>query len=39
MSPFVCPTCGADRPAEPHLDWCDYDGPDFGPGEHEDEES
>jgi hypothetical protein len=22
-----CPKCGADRPTEPHLDWCDYDGP------------
>lgn len=22
-----CPICQADRPAEPHLDWCTYDGP------------
>lgn len=22
-----CPICGVDRPDEPHLDWCTYDGP------------
>lgn len=22
-----CPICGVTRPDEPHLDWCDYDGP------------
>jgi hypothetical protein len=22
-----CPVCGAERPEEMHLDWCDYDGP------------
>lgn len=22
-----CPICGVDRPAEMHLDWCTYDGP------------
>ena len=26
-----CPICGADRPAEHHLDWCDYDGPEPEP--------
>lgn len=24
---MICPRCGADRPDEVHLDWCDYDGP------------
>lgn len=24
---MTCPTCGVERPDEPHLDWCDYDGP------------
>jgi len=23
---FTCPRCGVDRPDEPHLEWCDYDG-------------
>jgi hypothetical protein len=24
---MICPICGADRPEEVHLDWCDYEGP------------
>ena len=24
---MICPVCGADRPEEYHLDWCDYEGP------------
>lgn len=30
-----CPQCGALRPAEPHLDWCQYDGPE--PGDDDDD--
>lgn len=26
MDEFTCPVCKVDRPDEPHLDWCDYDG-------------
>lgn len=24
---FTCPVCGAERPRDPHLDWCNYEGP------------
>lgn len=29
MDEFTCPICGVERPGEIHLDWCNYDGPDF----------
>jgi len=35
--PFVCPECRANRPEDYHLDWCEYNGPDFG-DEDEDED-
>lgn len=26
---FICPVCKEERPTNPHLDWCDYDGPEI----------
>ena len=37
MTGFKCPVCGAERPDEVHLDWCDYDGPDTSDLEGDDE--
>lgn len=35
--PAKCPQCGALRPAEMHLEWCQYDGPEPGDADDDNE--